>query len=79
MPVGRFTRYGVQLWAPEFGGPVDPDNEAHALVMSVFGGMSKRAYPARHPYVFKGLVFCAMCERRMQGLHAHGVAYYRCR
>ncbi len=78
--MGRFTRYGVQLWAPEFGGPVDPDNEAHELVMSVFGGMSKRAYPARHPYVFKeGLVFCAMCERRMQGLHAHGVAYYRCR
>jgi site-specific DNA recombinase len=24
-------------------------------------------------------VFCAVCQRRMQGLHAHGVAYYRCR
>lgn len=26
---------------PEVGGPIDPGNEAHDLVMSVFGGMSK--------------------------------------
>jgi hypothetical protein len=26
---------------PEVGGPIDPNNEAHDLVMSVFGGMSK--------------------------------------
>jgi len=31
----------VELWVPEVGGAVDPDNEAHELVMSVFGGMSK--------------------------------------
>jgi len=36
-----FAHYGVQLWVPEVGGPIDPDNEAHELVMSVFGGMSK--------------------------------------
>ncbi len=36
-----FTHYGVRLWVPEVGGPLDPDNEAHDLVMSVFGGMSK--------------------------------------
>src|SRR6266511_2380455 len=36
-----FTHYGVTLWVPEVGGPLDPDNEAHDLVMSVFGGMSK--------------------------------------
>jgi site-specific DNA recombinase len=36
-----FTHYGVTLWVPEVGGPIDPDNEAHDLVMSVFGGMSK--------------------------------------
>ena len=36
-----FTHYGVELWVPEVGGPVDPDSEAHDLVMSVFGGMSK--------------------------------------
>jgi site-specific DNA recombinase len=36
-----FTHCGVTLWVPEVGGPIDPDNEAHDLVMSVFGGMSK--------------------------------------
>jgi DNA invertase Pin-like site-specific DNA recombinase len=33
--------YDVELWVPEIGGPVDPDSEAHDLVMSLFGGLSK--------------------------------------
>ncbi|WP_329101498.1 recombinase family protein [Micromonospora sp. NBC_01699] len=41
LTVPLFTHYGVELWVPEIGGPIDPDNEAHELVMSVFGGMSK--------------------------------------
>ncbi|MBO3736557.1 recombinase family protein [Actinoplanes flavus] len=36
-----FTHYGVQLWVPEVGGRIDPDNEGHEMVMSVFGGMCK--------------------------------------
>ncbi|MFE0154170.1 recombinase family protein [Nonomuraea sp. NPDC059007] len=36
-----FEHFGVPLWVPEVGGPIDPSNEAHDLVMSVFGGMSK--------------------------------------
>jgi DNA invertase Pin-like site-specific DNA recombinase len=36
-----FVHYGVPLWVPEVGGPIDPDNEAHDLIMSVFAGMSK--------------------------------------
>ena len=36
-----FTYYGVQLWVPEVGGPIDPGSEAHDLVMTLFGGMSK--------------------------------------
>ncbi|WP_337661972.1 recombinase family protein [Actinoalloteichus sp. AHMU CJ021] len=36
-----FIHYRVGLWVPEVGGAVDPDSEAHDLVMSVFGGMSK--------------------------------------
>jgi DNA invertase Pin-like site-specific DNA recombinase len=36
-----FDHYGVPLWVPEVGGPIDPKNEAHDLVMSVIGGMSK--------------------------------------
>jgi len=39
MPV--FAHYGVGLWVPEVGGPIDPDPEAHDLIMSVFGGLSK--------------------------------------
>ena len=31
----------MPLWVPEVGGPIDPDNEAHDLIMSVFGGVSK--------------------------------------
>ena len=36
-----FDHYGVQLWVPEVGGPVDPGTEAHDLVMCLFGGMTK--------------------------------------
>jgi DNA invertase Pin-like site-specific DNA recombinase len=36
-----FQHYGISLWVAEVGGPIDPHNEAHDLVMSVFGGMSK--------------------------------------
>ncbi|WP_261561840.1 recombinase family protein [Frankia tisae] len=36
-----FEHYGVVLWVPEVGGPIDPASEAHDLIMSVFGGMSK--------------------------------------
>ena len=36
-----FAHFGVGLWVPEVGGAIDPDSEAHDLIMSVFGGMSK--------------------------------------
>lgn len=36
-----FTHFGVELWVPEVGGAVDPGSEAHDLVMSLYGGMSK--------------------------------------
>lgn len=37
----EFVHYGVDLWVPEVGGAVDPGSEAHDLVMSLYGGMSK--------------------------------------
>jgi hypothetical protein len=40
-PIPLFDHFGVPPWVPEVGGPIDPANEAHDLVMSVFGGMSK--------------------------------------
>ncbi|MEU5789753.1 recombinase family protein [Micromonospora purpureochromogenes] len=33
----------------------------------------------RNPYVFRGMIYCAACDRRMQGQYNHGDAYYRCR
>jgi site-specific DNA recombinase len=36
-----FVHYGVELWVPEVGGRIDPGSEAHDMVMSIFGGMSK--------------------------------------
>jgi hypothetical protein len=30
-------------------------------------------------YVFKGLVYCSLCGRKMQGQRSNGEAYYRCR
>ena len=36
-----FVHYGVQLWVPEVGGAVDPGSDAHDLVMTLYGGMSK--------------------------------------
>ncbi len=36
-----FVHYDVQLWVPEVGGAVDPGSDAHEIVMSLYGGMSK--------------------------------------
>jgi site-specific DNA recombinase len=36
-----FVHYGVSLWVPEVGGPIDPGSEAHDMLMNLFGGMSK--------------------------------------
>jgi site-specific DNA recombinase len=36
-----FVHYSVTLWVPEVGGAVDPGSDAHDLVMSLYGGMSK--------------------------------------
>ncbi|WP_395107481.1 recombinase family protein [Actinomadura sp. SCN-SB] len=36
-----FEHFGIPLWVPEVGGPVDPANEAHDMIMGVFGGLSK--------------------------------------
>jgi site-specific DNA recombinase len=36
-----FEHFNVSLWVPEVGGPIDPANEAHDMIMGVFGGLSK--------------------------------------
>lgn len=39
----------------------------------------ERQRRTRNPYVFRGMIYCAACQRRMQGQYNHGAAYYRCR
>ena len=36
-----FVHWNIGLWVPEIGGKVDPGSDAHDLVMSLYGGMSK--------------------------------------
>jgi DNA invertase Pin-like site-specific DNA recombinase len=36
-----FEHFRVPLWVPEVGGPIDGANEAHDMIMGVFGGLSK--------------------------------------
>jgi site-specific DNA recombinase len=36
-----FVHYKVDLWVPEVGGRIDPDSDAHDLMMQLYGGMSK--------------------------------------
>jgi hypothetical protein len=33
--------FGVPLWVPQVGDPFDPANEAHDMIMSTFGRLSK--------------------------------------
>jgi DNA invertase Pin-like site-specific DNA recombinase len=35
-------RFGVQLWLPETGGPVDADDPAHRVLLMLLGGQSRR-------------------------------------
>src|SRR5580693_1755347 len=41
LTIPLFAHYGVPLWVPEVGGPIDPNNEAHDMIMSTFGSLSK--------------------------------------
>lgn len=36
-----FVHFGVELWIPEIGGPIDPGSDAHDLIMNLYGGMGK--------------------------------------
>ncbi|MFI2030566.1 recombinase family protein [Streptomyces buecherae] len=62
-----FVHYGVPLWVPEVGGPIDPDNEAHDLIMSVFGGMSKGERNRIKVRVHSAMSALALMEGRYLG------------
>ena len=38
-----------------------------------------KPHRSKHHYVLRGLLFCGICDRRMQGHWANAAPYYRCR
>jgi site-specific DNA recombinase len=38
-----------------------------------------KPHKSQHAYALRGLLFCGVCERRMQGHWANAAPYYRCR
>jgi site-specific DNA recombinase len=38
-----------------------------------------KPHKSRHAYALRGLLFCGLCDRRMQGHWANNAPYYRCR
>ncbi len=54
-------------------------NQVQAL-LAVPGRAQDSRKPRRtpRPYIFRGLLFCGVCERRMQGSWNNGKPHYRC-
>ncbi|MBO2451619.1 recombinase family protein [Actinomadura barringtoniae] len=62
-----FDHYGVPLWVPEVGGRIDPENEAHDMIMSVFGGLSKGERNRIRTRVRSSMAAIAVTEGRYLG------------
>jgi site-specific DNA recombinase len=43
------------------------------------GPTGKAPRRSQHPYLFRGLIRCGLCERLMDGSFNHGRVYYRCK
>src|SRR5699024_1937779 len=67
MTFPMFEHYGVQLWVPEIGGAIDPANEAHELIMSMYGGISKGERTRIKTRVRAAMAAMAQLEGRFLG------------
>lgn len=70
-----FVHLGVPLWVPEAGGPFDPESEAHDLVMSVFGGVSK----GEHTRIKIRVRTAMTAQAQLEGRYLGGRPPYRYR
>lgn len=53
---------------------------AQVLLMARKGARGgHKPHKSRHAYALSGLLFCGICDRRMQGHWANAAPYYRCR
>jgi site-specific DNA recombinase len=62
-----FVHFEVALWVPEVGGALDPDSEAHCLIMSVYAGMSRAERRRIQVRVRAAMAAQAECEGRFLG------------
>lgn len=62
-----FQHYRVGLWIPELGGPVDPDNEAHGMIMNVYAQLAKAERHRIQVRVFEAMRAQAQSEGRFLG------------
>jgi site-specific DNA recombinase len=64
------------------GLPIDEDifSRAQDLLTARRGTRGPhKPHKSQHAYALRGLLFCGVCERRMQGHWANHAPYYRCR
>ncbi|MET8177728.1 zinc ribbon domain-containing protein [Streptomyces sp. NPDC005336] len=60
------------------------NDDTFARVQDIFQARTRKSpghgvKRTRNPYLLRGAIVCAACERKMQGHWAHEQAYYRCR
>jgi site-specific DNA recombinase len=72
------------VWSNDIVNPQIIDDETFTAAQNLLaarghGQTSHKPHRRRHPYVLRGVLFCGICQRRMQGQQNHGAPYYRCR
>jgi site-specific DNA recombinase len=55
------------------------DRVQEMLIRRARTGTGHQAHRSHHPYIFKSLICCGVCGRKLQGQHSYRVAFYRCR
>ncbi|WP_412749715.1 zinc ribbon domain-containing protein [Krasilnikovia sp. M28-CT-15] len=58
---------------------LDTFREVQARLATKGAATTVRPRRSPKPYLFRGALFCGVCQRRMQGQWLRGRAYYRCR
>jgi site-specific DNA recombinase len=72
------------VWSEEIVNPPIIDDETFNAVQKLMaargrGPTARKPHPARRPYALRGILYCGICHRRMQGNWINDAPYYRCR
>ncbi|GHE40257.1 hypothetical protein GCM10017673_48300 [Streptosporangium violaceochromogenes] len=79
----RWNDSGSWIWSQQPSPEALVDDETFSQVQALLtapGPVQEGRKPRRtpRPYVFRGLLFCGVCGRRMQGSWNNGKPHYRC-